>query len=134
MQPDHHTLVWIDHQQARVFQFTPTQDEHLIVRSTHPHQHLHHKANSTDSGHVKVDDAFLKQVLHAIATTESLLICGPANARHELAAYIRRTDPRLSACIRGVEPLDHPTDGELLKLGRKFFRPAERLQELLRQQ
>src|SRR5579863_9078267 len=103
MHPTHHTLVWIDHQQAKIFDFTADDDEHVVVRSTHPHQHLHHKANARDSGHVKVDTAFLKDVVQAIGSAESVLICGPANARHELAAWIKQSDPRLAACIRAVE-------------------------------
>jgi stalled ribosome rescue protein Dom34 len=128
----HHTLVWIDHQEAKIFNFTETEDEHLVVRSAHPHQHLHHKAHAQGSGHVPVETPFLKRVAEAIAATTSLVICGPSNARHELASFIRKTDPRLAIAIRAVEPLDHPSDGELLKLGRQFFRPAERLQAMLR--
>ena len=132
MQIAHHTLIWIDHQQARIFDFTATDDEHSVVRSTHPHQHLHHKANARDSGHAQVDTAFLERVTQALASSDSVLICGPGNARHELAAHIRMTNPRLAACIRGVEPLDHPSDGQLLQLGRAFFKPADRLQHMLR--
>jgi hypothetical protein len=29
------------------------------VRSAHPDQHIHHKANSGDSGHAAVDSEFL---------------------------------------------------------------------------
>lgn len=128
----HHTLVWIDHREAKLFHFDATDVERTVIRSAHPDQHIHHKANSPDSGHAGVDVDFLKRVTQAIAATDSILITGPANAKVELAAYIRDTQPELGANIRGVEPLDHPTDGELLNLGRRFFRPEDRTQEMLR--
>ena len=132
MNAPHHTLIWIDHREAKLFHFDDTDAEQTVVRSAHPDQHIHHKANSPDSGHVGVDKEFLKRVTHAISATDSIVITGPANAKVELAGVIRSTQPALGALIRGVEPLDHPSDGELLKLGRRFFRREDRTQELLR--
>jgi hypothetical protein len=128
----HHTLIWIDHREAKLFHFDATDAEQTVIRSTHPDQHIHHKANSPDSGHVGVDKEFLKRVSHAISATDSIFITGPANAKVELAEIIRSTQPKLGALIRGVEPLDHPSDGELLNLGRRYFRREDRTQELLR--
>lgn len=115
------TLIWIDHREAKVFHFDASDVERTFIRSGRPNQHIHHKANSTDSGHASVDVAFLKRVTQAIAPTGSILIAGPANAKVELASFIRRAQPALGENILGVEPLDHPTDGELLKLGRRYF-------------
>ena len=115
------TLVWIDHREAKVFHFDATDVERTFIRSGHPDQHIHHKANSPDSGHAGVDVDFLKRVARAIAPTGSILITGPANAKVELASFIRHAQPALGENITGVEPLDHPTDGELLKMGRRHF-------------
>jgi hypothetical protein len=56
------TLVWIDHQEARIFHFNAVEAERTSVRSSHPHQHLHHKANTRGSGHAPVEEAFLERV------------------------------------------------------------------------
>ena len=66
MTPHYHALVWIDHREAKVFQFDATDVDHSTVQSTHPHQHLHHKANSGDSGHAPLDKEFLKHVAQAV--------------------------------------------------------------------
>src|SRR4051812_14638218 len=58
----HHAVVWIDHQVAKVVHFDADSSEPAVVHSSHPHQHLHHKANSGDSGHAPVDKKFLEQV------------------------------------------------------------------------
>ncbi len=127
MADHYHALVWIDHREAKVFKFNATEVDRAEVRSTHPHQHIHHKANSGDSGHAPLDKEFLNHVAQALQHAGAILITGPASAKTELAAYIRRAQPELGNRISGVEPLDHPSDGELVKLARKFFRADDRM-------
>jgi stalled ribosome rescue protein Dom34 len=122
-----HALVWIDHREAKVFQFNATDVDHTTVRSEHPHQHIHHKANSGDSGHAPVDKEFYKHVAQAIAHAGAILIAGPSSAKTELVTYIKREQPQLAAKISGVEALDHPSDGALLALARKFFKGDDRM-------
>jgi stalled ribosome rescue protein Dom34 len=123
----YHALVWIDHREAKVFHFSATEAEHEVVRSGHPHQNLHHKANTRDSGHAPVEKEFLKRVAATLAPAGAVLITGPGSAKTELASYIGSEDPSLAKRISGVETLDHPTDGALLALGRKFFRADDRM-------
>jgi stalled ribosome rescue protein Dom34 len=127
MSNHYHALVWIDHREAKVFQFDATDVDRTTVRSTHPDQHIHHKANAGDSGHAPVDHEFLKRVAQAIAQAGAILITGPANAKTELVTYIKKTEPLLAERISGVETLDHPNDGTLLKLARTFFKADDRM-------
>jgi stalled ribosome rescue protein Dom34 len=127
MSTHYHALVWIDHREAKVFQFNETDVDRTTVRSSHPDQHIHHKANSGDSGHAPVDQEFFKRVAEAIAQAGAILITGPANAKTELVSYIQKVQPHLAARISGVETLDHPTDGALLALARSFFKADDRM-------
>jgi stalled ribosome rescue protein Dom34 len=127
MSNHYHALVWIDHREAKVFQFNATDVDRTTIRSDHPDQHIHHKANSGDSGHAPVDNEFLKRVAQAIAQAGAILITGPANAKTELAAYIKRLQPNLAERISGVETLDHPSDGALVALARSFFKADDRM-------
>jgi stalled ribosome rescue protein Dom34 len=127
MSNHYHALVWIDHREAKVFQFNATDVDRTTVRSTHPDQHIHHKANAGDSGHAPVDHEFLKRVAQAIAQAGAILITGPANAKTELVTYIKKTEPLLAERISGVETLDHPSDGALLKLARTFFKADDQM-------
>lgn len=127
MSQHYHALVWIDHHEAKVFQFDATDVEHTTIHSSHPHQHLHHKANSGDSGHAPLDKEFLKHVAASVAQAGAILITGPASAKTELATYIGQTSPELAKRISGVESLDHPTDGELVAFGRSFFKADDRM-------
>lgn len=127
MSEHYHALVWIDHHEARIFHFNATEVDSATVHSTHPHQHIHHKANTRGSGHAPVDEAFLERVTQAIRPAGAILITGPASAKQELAAHIGRIHPELGKRISGVETLDHPSDGELVALARKFFRADDRM-------
>jgi stalled ribosome rescue protein Dom34 len=131
MSQHYHALVWIDHHEAKVFHFDATEVERTTVHSSHPHQHLHHKANSGDSGHAPLDKEFLRHVAASIAQAGAVLITGPAGAKTELAAYITHTSPDLAGRISGVETMDHPTDGELVAFGRSFFKADDRLHSQL---
>jgi len=131
MSEHYHALVWIDHHEAKIFHFNTTEADRVTVRSTHPHQHIHHKANARDSGHAPADSGFLERVTQAIMHAGAVLIVGPANAKQELAGHIGRVHPSLLKCISAVEPLDHPSDAELLALARKFFRADDRMHSQL---
>lgn len=122
-----HALVWIDHQLAKIWYFNAEEAQETTVHSSHPHQHLHHKVNTTGSGHVAADTKFLQRVAASLEKAGAVLITGPANAKTELVAYLARAHQDLSSRICGVETLDHPSDGELVAFGRRFFRADDRL-------
>ena len=127
-----HALVWIDHQTAKVFRFNTDSSETAIVHSAHPHQHLHHKANSGDSGHAPVDKDFLERVSTAISRSGAILIVGPASAKTELHTHLKHAHPEIAAKISAVESIDHPTDGQLLAHARHFFKADDRMRSQIR--
>lgn len=127
MSTHYHAVVWIDHKQARVVYFNADSSEPQVVQSSHPNTHLHHKANSIDSGHAPVDKKFFERVAEAIAHAGALLVVGPASAKTELVSYLRQAHPVTAARISAVEPMDHPTDGQLLAHARHFFKADDRM-------
>jgi stalled ribosome rescue protein Dom34 len=126
-EPHYHAVVWIDHRQARVFHFSPTDVEELTLHPDHPTYHIHHKANSIGSGHASADQDFLQAVTAAIADATEVLVTGPANAKTELLKYIHLRAPRLMPKIVGVESVDHPSDGQLVAFARKYFKAKDRM-------
>jgi stalled ribosome rescue protein Dom34 len=127
MTTHYHALVWIDHRLAKVFHFNAEANATTLIQSTHPHQHLHHKANSGDSGHAAVDKDFLERVVKDVAASGAILIAGPGSAKTDLHTHIKLLHPQMAAKISAVEALDHPTDGELLAHARHFFRADDRM-------
>ena len=76
----YHAAIWIDHREARVFHFSPTDVEKLILHPDNPTRHIHHKANSIGSGHASADHDYLHAVAESVAEAGAVLITGPANA------------------------------------------------------
>jgi hypothetical protein len=124
----YHAVIWIDHREARVFHFNPTEIEKLVLHSDHPTKHIHHKANSIGSGHAAADDEFLHAVAASVADAGAVLITGPANAKSQLVKHIDKHDPQLMKRIAGVETVDHPSDGELVAHARHYLKASDRMQ------
>jgi stalled ribosome rescue protein Dom34 len=122
-----HAVVWIDHREARVFHFSPTDVERLALHPDRPARHIHHKANSIGSGHTSEDHDFLQAVVQSIADAGEVLLTGPANAKTELVKHISRHDPQLMKIIIGVETVDHPSDAQLVAYARQYFKAKDRM-------
>ncbi len=123
----YHAVVWIDHHEARIFKFSATEADKLVVHAQNPHLHLHHKASAIGDGRAAADPAYFDRVANAIEETHEILIAGPANAKHELQHYIEKHRPQLAKKIVGVETVDHPTDGALTDHARRYFAAADRM-------
>ena len=122
MQPHFHAIVWIDHQQAKVFHVGLSGADQIDL---HPHlqtRHIHHKANSIGSGHVHEDKELMQGVADAVSDAGEILIIGPAAAKTELAKYLRERRPEIGERIVGVEAADHPSDREIVAYARKHFK------------
>jgi stalled ribosome rescue protein Dom34 len=120
-----HSVIWIDHREARVFHFNAVEADSLVVRPDDPHVHIHHKANTIGSGHAPEDHAFLQAVVEAIGGSKAILITGPGVAKTALVKHIARHDPGVLDRIAGVETVDHPSDHALLAHARAYFKAAD---------
>jgi len=127
MSKHYHAFVWIDHRLAKVFHFNDEANEVDQVHSGQAHQHLHHKANSVDSGHAPVDKDFLERVVKAVGSAGAILIAGPGTAKTELHTHIKHLHAPMAEKISAVETIDHPSDGQLLAHARQFFRADDRM-------
>jgi hypothetical protein len=114
-----HAVVWIDHLTARIFPMGLTGVSHKVVHAHLESEHLHHKANTIGSGHVHDDPAFLKRVAEAVEASSEVLILGPGTEKTALLHLLQSKRPQLQ--LR-MEACDHPTDNEIIAIGRKHFR------------
>lgn len=119
-------IVWIDHAQARLIQFDGETSVTHVIRPDGGTPHLHHKANAIDDGHEPENQMYFHAVGKALATVSAVLVTGPANAKTELMKHLGRHDPVLLKKVSAIQTVDHPTDGQLLDLGRRYFRLIDR--------
>ena len=123
MQPHFHAIVWIDHEQAKVFHLGLSGSNQLTLHPHLPTRHIRHTAGSSGSGHLHEDKQLMKDVATALGDAGEILIIGPASAKTELAKYLRE-ETAIGDKIVGVEAADHPTDPEIIAYGKKHFRIA----------
>jgi stalled ribosome rescue protein Dom34 len=112
-------VVWIDHLTAKVFSMGLTGVAPSAVHAHLSSPHLHHKANSIGAGRVEDDPTFFEQVGNAVASCREVLILGPGVEKTALLHYLQRVYPRIALRL---ESSDHPTDPEIIAVGRKHFR------------
>ena len=122
-----HAVIWIDHHEARVFHFSRTEVDSLVLHPDNPTQHIHHKANSIGSGHAAEDHAFLQAVAQSVADAGAVLLTGPGNAKTELIKHISQHAPELMKSIVAVETVDHPSDAQLVAHARHYFKAEDRM-------
>ncbi len=124
MKGHYHAAVWIDHRQARVLHFNIDEWESEIVHATHGKGH--HPSHDT-----RGEQDFLEKVTQAVADAGAILVLGPSGEKTELVKYIEKKHPQLKGRIEGVEPADHPSDGEIVAHARIVLKSADRMRPLL---
>jgi stalled ribosome rescue protein Dom34 len=117
-----HAVVWIDHHEARIFHFSASEVDRLVIHPDRPTHHLHHKAQTIGSGKAPEDHDFLQRVAKAMSDAGVILVTGPANEKTELVKHIRQHAPALMQRIVAVETVDHPSDGQLVDHARRYFK------------
>jgi hypothetical protein len=122
----YHVCVWIDHREARVYVIGQDANSEVTkLVSESPVYHIHRKADHVGLGTLPTDPDFLGDVAKALVPAKAILICGPGNARTALAGYLNEHAPALGKRVWGIEPMDHPTDREMVAIARKYFRAAD---------
>lgn len=118
----YHAVVWLDHAQAKVFQFNPDKVDSKVV---HAHGgaggHIHHKAGVTGSGHSHGDPAFFSAVEQALAGVGEVLVLGPGTAKQEFVHHVDKHAKDLAKKIVAVETADHLTDHQIVAQARAYF-------------
>ena len=64
---------------------------------------------------------------HPLHRIDSVLIVGPASAKHEFFKFVQKKDRPLVSKIVGVETADHPTGGEIVAHARRYFEASDRM-------
>lgn len=125
--PFAHAIVWIDHHSARVIEFS--RDHHRVTEVVAENQirQVHRKSGIIGSGHHGPNRTFLDEVADAVEGVEEILVTGPGVAKRAFERHVAERRPDVACHLVGVEPCDHPSDGQLLAHARKVFRRIDQL-------
>ena len=122
-----HAVVWIDHREAKVFWFDRDHAEGSRIKSQKSFDQAHKHAGTVSGSRTAIDDHFLHDVVEALAESQEWLVIGPGDAKDDFVKHVKSHDHTLAGRIIGVESADHPTDGQIVALARKFFKAADRM-------
>ena len=123
-----HAVVWLDHRAVKIFFFDRDHAQELRLSAANPVDQVHKHAGTRGGGRIEMDTALMNQIVKSLEPAAEWLITGPGGAKDEFAKHVARHHRTLAYRIVGVESADHPTDGQILALARRFFRAADRMQ------
>ena len=118
---NHHVAVWLDQSEARVFRIEGDTFDESTLQSPRNHVKRHPDHNAAEKNHPDDAKRFFREVAAALGAADQVLVVGPSTAKLHFLKYVHAHDPKLEAHIVGIETVDHPTDGQIVKFARHYF-------------
>jgi stalled ribosome rescue protein Dom34 len=115
-----HAVVWVDHQHAQVL--------HLDSGSVQVHKIKAHSHHTRQHGsQVRTEHEFFGEVCDALTDIKEVLVTGAHKAQADFRHYVDKHRAHIAPRIVGWETVDHPTEGQLVALARRFFVKHDRM-------
>jgi stalled ribosome rescue protein Dom34 len=115
-----HAVVWMDHQEAHVLMFDREHAESQRIKSRHHVKSKH--------GHAVSDKSYLQQVAESLNGVHEVLLTGPAQAKIEFRDHCQRHARAVHDAIVDLVNSDHPSDGQLLAMAKRYFARHDAMQ------
>lgn len=115
-----HAVVWTDHQKAELLQFDADHVQASKVKA-----HSHHTAQH-GSG-VRTQHEFFGHLCDALEGVAEVLVTGSRTTLADFRHYVEKHRPQTARRIVGYEPVDHPSEGQLVALARQYFLKYDRM-------
>jgi hypothetical protein len=125
--PQGHGVVWMDFKEAHIFRFGPSDVEMKRVKAHQPFRKVHHKAGAIGAGKAVADVSFFDHIADGLRGVREWLLAGPGHSKMDFLRHIEAHMPYLKEKLVAVQPMDHPTDGELMEQARCFFKAFDKL-------
>lgn len=109
-----HAVVWTDHHAAQVIQFSA---EEVQVGRVHAHQH----PTAQHGSGVRAEHEFFGEVCDALEGIPHVLVTGSHTTLADFRHYADKHRPQTAARIAAYEVVDHPSENQLVALGRAHF-------------
>lgn len=114
----YHAVVWMDHSEAHVLMFDR---EHVEAQRVKSRSHHKHQGKTGDVA------AFFTEVAKALQGTHEVLLAGPGKARDEFRDWCAKHAQATARTIVDSVAADHPTDNQLVALGRQYFKKFDNM-------
>lgn len=110
----HHAVVWTDHHSAQLLQFDADEVQASTVRA-HKHPTAQHGSG------VRAEHEFFSDVCAGLDGVPAVLITGSHTCVADFRHFVEKHRPQTAARIAGYEVVDHPSENQLVALGRSYF-------------
>ncbi len=113
-------VVWLDSSEAKIFELHPLEvDEKTLKRK----EIRHHTGVEKEQNRHKNSEKFFHEVAGALTNAHEVLLVGPGDAKTHFRTHLEsHHHNQIGNKIVGVETVDHPTDGQIVALAKKFFK------------
>ena len=112
-------VVLIDLEHSKIFKLHPDKvDEQTLQR----HEVRHHSGADKEKNQHKNPEKFVHDVAGRLGDAHEILLIGPGQAKVHFKEHLERHDHAVGKKVVGMETVDHPTDGQIVALAKKFFK------------
>lgn len=113
-------VVWLDSSHAKIFELHPTQVEEKTLTRT---EYRHHSGFEKEQNNHKNLEKFFHELAGALTNAHEILLAGPGEAKVHFQTHLKQHHhAQIGSKVVGVETTDHPTDGQIIALAKKFFK------------
>lgn len=126
----YHAVVWMDQKEAHVMHFDAEamQAERVKSRSHHQRAAGQLQKETHHAGMTEKEEAeYFGGVAQALEGAKEVLVVGPGRMHEEFKAWTEKHLPAVGKSIVGSEKADHPTDGQIVALARRYFHKFDNL-------
>jgi stalled ribosome rescue protein Dom34 len=116
-----HVVVWLDHAQAHIIEFSPDAAEHEVIKMHSWHANPAASAKRSEITDPVEQAPYFNDIANALRHSFAILIVGPGHEKMALVKHLLRHEHELAEKIVGVETVNHPNDVQLLAFARKYF-------------
>jgi stalled ribosome rescue protein Dom34 len=115
-------ILFIDSDHAKIFKLNPDKIETSSLK-IHDSKHR----TTDDQKDAEHEKHFFTDVTTALAGVGELLIVGPGLAKTRFKTHLdSHHHQTLAKGVVGIETIDHPTDPQIIAVGKKFFKTYDK--------
>ncbi|GBF40339.1 eRF1 domain 2 [Leptospira johnsonii] len=115
------SIIWIDKTQAKEFVLSKDHtSSSIILHQAKPERHDNHLDRIDD---IRSEDLkhFFEDIVSRLTHVENILLAGPGIAKTLFKNHLEDHHSNLAKKIVAEITTDHPTDPEIITLGKKYF-------------
>lgn len=119
----YHAIVWLDRSEAHVIMFDREHIESERIKSRSTHKGPGGRGDIVNESHAtkNIDENYYHSIAEALKGVHEILVTGPAQAKDEFKAHCAHHDKAIDKAIVDVISSDHPSDGQLVAMAKKYF-------------